>query len=113
MKHIEKHFGGINIGDLGKTISYVHLNCCLGLILMCACSPSSMVDKEAKTPCETSKYVVESCICGHHVSKDFCTPIINKVTVAVKKGSLMVGHVPKKPSAIAHCFYRLELLQLL
>ena len=71
MKHTEKHFGGINIGDLGKMISYI----CLKLLLrvnciMCACCPSGMVDKEGETPHETCKltYVVESCgIHGHHV----------------------------------------------
>ena len=25
VKHIEKHFGGINIGNLGKSISYMYL----------------------------------------------------------------------------------------
>ena len=66
VKHIEKHFGGINIGDLDKIISYMRLNCCSGLILMCACFPSgvvtSVVDMEAEAPRETCAYVVESCI---------------------------------------------------
>ena len=82
-KHIEKHFGGINIGDLDKIVSYMRLNCYSGLILMCACFPSgvvaSVVDMEAEAPCETCAYVVESCIHGHHVSKDFWTPLINEV----------------------------------
>ena len=124
-KHIEKHFGGINIGDLDKIVSYMYLNCCSGLILMCACFPSgvvtSVVDMEAEAPCETCAYVVESCIRGHHVSKDFWTPLINEVlvcaqenenphdpyAVAVKKGSLVVGHVPRKISAVCSLFLRI------
>ena len=46
---------------------------------MCVCYPSGMIDIEAKTPCGTYSYVDESCICGHHVSKDFCIPVINEV----------------------------------
>ena len=128
-KHIEKHFGGINIGDLDKIVSYMRLNCWSGLILMCACFPSgvvtSVVDMEAEAPCKTCAYVVESCIHGSHVSKDFWTPLINEVlvcaqgnenphdpyAVAVKKGSLVVGHVPRKFQLCARCFCELELLQ--
>ena len=88
-KHIEKHFGGINIGDLDKNVSYMRLNCCSGLILMCACFPSgvvtSVVDMEAEAPRETCAYVVESCIRGHHVSKDFWTPLINEVLVCAQE----------------------------
>ena len=40
---------------------------------MCVCCPSGMIDIEAKTPCGTCSYV------GHHVSKDFCIPVINEV----------------------------------
>ena len=87
-KHIEKHFGGINIGDLDKIVSYMRLNCCSGLILMCACFPSgvvtSVVDMEAEALRETCAYVVESCIRGHHVSKDFWTPLINEVLVCAR-----------------------------
>ena len=72
---------------------------------------SSVVDIEFKTPCGTCTYVDESCICGHHVSKDFCIPVIN--AVAVKKGSFGVGHMLRKTSTIACCYYRLELLRLL
>ena len=61
-------------------------------------------------------HVVESCICEDHVLKDFWTSIINEVlacidesenpcdlyAVAVKKGSLVVGHVPRKFQLFAH-----------
>ena len=43
-------------------------------------------DIEAKTPHETYTYVVKSCICGQHVSKDFCTPVINKVCSGSQEG---------------------------
>ena len=89
VNYIEKHFGGINIGDLDKIVSYMRLNCCSGLILMCACFPSgvvtSVVDMEAEAPCETCAYVVESCIRGHHESKDFWTPLINEVLVCAQE----------------------------
>ena len=81
----------------------MHLNCHPGLILMCVCCLSGVVDIEAETPCGTCTYMDESCICGHHVSKDFCTPV-NGYAVAIKKGSLRVGHVPRKTSAIVHCY---------
>ena len=58
--------------------------------------------------------MIKSCIHEHHVSKDFWTPVINEVlvciqesenphdlyTVAVMKGSLVVGHMPIKISAV-------------
>ena len=44
MKHTEKQFGAITIGDLGKIISYMHLKLLLGLILMCMCCASGVVD---------------------------------------------------------------------
>ena len=46
---------------------------------MCVCCPSGVVDIEAETPHGTCTYVDESYIHGHHVSKDFCTPVINEV----------------------------------
>ena len=46
---------------------------------MCVCCASGMVDIEAEIPRVTYTYVDESYIRGHHVSKDFCTPVINKV----------------------------------
>ena len=58
----------------------------LGLILICMCCPSGVVDMEAKIPCEAYTYVVESCIRWHHVSKDFCTPVINEVCSDSKGG---------------------------
>ena len=67
-----------------------------------------MVDKEAKTPCETCTNVVESCsIHRHYVSKDYCTPVINEVCSGSKEGKLVVGHMPRKTSAVARCFYGL------
>ena len=48
---------------------------------MCACCPSGAVDMEAKIPCKTLTYVVKRCIHGHHVSKDFYTPVINEMLV--------------------------------
>ena len=44
---------------------------------MCMCCASGVVDIEAETPCGTCTYKDESCIRGQHVSKDFCTPVIN------------------------------------
>ena len=82
----------------------MHLNCHPGLILMCVCCPSGIVNIETEKPCGTYTYMDESSICGHHVSKDFCTPVINGYAVAVKKGSLRVGHVPRKTSAIVRCY---------
>ena len=38
-----------------------------------------MVDIEAETACGTCTYVDKSCIRRHHVSKDFCTTVINEV----------------------------------
>ena len=63
-------------------------------------------------------HVFNSCIRGHHVSKDFWTPVINEelvcaqesgnshdpYAVAIKKGSLVVGHVPRKISAVCSLF---------
>ena len=48
----------------------------LGINLMCVCCASDVVDTEAKRPCGTCTYVDESYICSHHVSKDFCTPVM-------------------------------------
>ena len=58
--------------------------------------------------------MVESCIRGHHVSKDFWDLVINKelvyvqenenphdpYAVAMKKGDLVVGHIPRNISAV-------------
>ena len=70
--------------------------------------PKWRVDKEGETPHETCKltYMVESCgICGHHVLKNFCTPVINEVCSGSKKESLVVGHMSTKISAVARYFY--------
>ena len=88
VKHIEKHFGRINIGGLDKIISCVCLKLLLGVDLMCACCPSGMVDMEAKAPHETCTYVVDSCIHRHHVLKDFWTPVINEVLVCTYENEI-------------------------
>ena len=51
---------------------------------MCMCCPSGVVDIEAETPCGICTYVDERCICGHHVSKNFCTLVINEVPYSGK-----------------------------
>ena len=62
---------------------------------MYVCCPSGMADMEAKTHCETIDYIylsetctymVESCLCGHHMSKDFCIPMINEVCSDSEEG---------------------------
>ena len=53
---------------------------------MCACCASGVVDIEAETPRGTCTYVDESSARGHHVSKDFCTPIINEVCSDSQEG---------------------------
>ena len=53
---------------------------------MYMCCRSGMVDIEAETPCGTCTYVDESCIRGHPVSKDFCTPVINVVCSGSQEG---------------------------
>ena len=64
--------------------------------------------------------VFDSCIRGHRVSKDFWMPVINEelvcaqesgnphdpYAVVIKKGSLVVGHVPRKISAVCSLFLR-------
>ena len=71
--------------------------------------------------------MVKSCSHEHHVLKDFWTLVINEVlvciqegenphdlyAVAVKKGGLVAGHIPRKISAVCSLFYCMELLQLL
>ena len=44
------------------------------------------VDIEAETSHGTCTYMDESCIRGHHVSKDFCTPVINEVCSGSREG---------------------------
>ena len=65
-------------------------------------------------------HVFDSCIRGHHISKDFWMPLINEelacaqesgnphdpYAVAIKKGSAVVGHVPGKISAVCSLFLR-------
>ena len=50
------------------------------------CCASGIVDIEAETPHGTCTYMDESCIHGHHVSKDFCTPVINEVCSGSQEG---------------------------
>ena len=53
MKHIEKEFGRINIGNLDKIILTYALNYSSELILMCTCCPTGTdmkLDMEAKAP---------------------------------------------------------------
>ena len=53
---------------------------------MWACCPSGVVDKEAETPHEACTHMVESStIRRHHVSKDFCTPVIKEVCSGSKE----------------------------
>ena len=58
-KHLEKHFGKRNIGDLDKIMC---INYRPELLLTCTCWGSG-ISIEAHT--------VERCICGHHVSQDW------------------------------------------
>ena len=65
-------------------------------------------------------HVFDSCIRGHHVSKDFWTPVIyeelvcaqesgnphDPYAVEIKKGSVVVGHVPRNISAVCSLFLR-------
>ena len=64
----------------------MHLKLPLGVNFKCACCASGMVDIEAETPCGTCTYVDKSCIRWHHVSKDFCTPVINEVCSGSQEG---------------------------
>ena len=64
-----------------------------------------MVEKEAKTPCETCTYVVESFgTLGHHVSKDICTPVISEVCSGSKEGKFGGRTRAQKTSAVPCCF---------
>ena len=72
-------------------------------------------------------HTFDSCIHDHHISKGFWMPLINEVLVCaqesgnphdpyivrIKKGNVVVGHVPRKISAFFCCSCRLEQLQLL
>ena len=78
----------------------------------------TVTNMEAEPPHEICVYVVENCIHGDYVSKGFWTLVINEVlvciqesknphdqyTVAVKKESLVIGHVPRKISAVCSLF---------
>ena len=83
---------------------------------MCMCCASGMVDREAETLRGTCTYVDESCICGHHLSKVFCTTVTNE-ECSGSQDSKFWGRTcsasAQETSAIAHCYYRVELLWLL
>ena len=64
-------------------------NCHSGLILMCMCCPSGVVDIEAETPRGMCVYVDESCIHGHQMSKGFCTLVINEVCSGSQEGKFL------------------------
>ena len=53
---------------------------------MCMCCTSVVVDIEAETPHGTCTYEDKSYIRRHHVSKDFCTPVINEVCSGSQEG---------------------------
>ena len=64
-KHIEKQFGRINIGNLDKIISCMHLKLQLGVNFNVHMWPNwhdtdVKLDMEAKPPHETCTHVVES-----------------------------------------------------
>ena len=81
---------------------------------MCVCCASGVVDIEAdETPCGSCTYMDERCIRRHHVSKDFCTPLINEVCSGSQEEKFWGRAHVQKTSAIAHCYHRLQLLQLL
>ena len=62
-KHTEKHFDGINTGNLDKIISYMCLKLPLRVNFNVYMLPKwSGIDKEAKIPGETCTYVVERCV---------------------------------------------------
>ena len=50
------------------------------------CKWHGRYDIEAETPCGTCTYVDKNYIYGHHVSKDFCTPVINEVCSGSQEG---------------------------
>ena len=82
--------------------------------------------------------MVKRCVHSHHALKDFYTPVVNEVlvcsqeneyphdsiaisavvvvvvvvVVAIRKRSLVIGHMPRKTLAAARYFYGLGLSQL-
>ena len=73
---------------------------------MCVCCPSGVVDIEAETPRGTCTYMDERCICGHRMSKDFCTPVTNGVCSGSQEGKFEGRTCAQKikTSAIARCY---------
>ena len=76
------------------------------------CCTSGMVDIEAKTPHGTCTYVGESCISGHHVSKHFCTPVINQVCSGSQEGKFEGRTCAQKNSSYCSLLLHTELLRL-
>ena len=69
------------------------------------CCESSVVDMEAETPCGTCTYVDESCIRRHHMSKDFCTLVINEI----RSGSQEKKFWDRtRPSKVSYCSLLLQ-----
>ena len=54
------------------------------------------VDMKVEAPREICTHLVENCIRGHHVLKDFWTPFINKVLVCIQE-----SENPHDPYAVA------------
>ena len=73
---------------------------------MCVCCPSGAVDIEAETPRGTYTYMDESCIHGHHVSKNFCTPVINEVCSGSQEGKFWGSTRAQK--YISYCLLLLQ-----
>ena len=73
---------------------------------MCMCCASGVVDIEAETPRGTCTYVYmdESCTRGHHLSKDFCTPVND-----LCRGS-QEGKFSGRTHPLSQCPKRLQLL---
>ena len=74
--------GGLNIGDLIK----IYFIC--ALILMCTCWHWAW----------KCIRMFDSCIRGHHISKDFWIPVINEELVCAQEG----GN-PHDPYAVMFC----------
>ena len=68
----------------------------------------------------STSFFIESSMRGHHISKDFWTPVIgesfqcelevgnrfDRYAVMMKKDSRVIGHVPRKISAACYLFIR-------
>ena len=81
---------------------------------MCVCCASGVVDiyVEAETPRGTCTFMDEGCISRHHVSKDFCTPVIDEVCSGNQEGKFW-DRVRAQKNQLLLVVTRLEKLQLL